>query len=929
MWNLAKPGLNRAELVGCLLVALVLLPLVVWSAFAVNGLQQRATLASEAASIEREVGARIDKLDTLMTALVGMHYAGSHSDENEQLVAFAEQLQAQAPYVSGMGRWTALQDTARTNFEQQMDESGLYAFRIVAIDENGGTAIRESRPRYYPITMLEPMDLAKVKLLGADLGTIEGLGPALDDIVTEDRPLLTTVPGNWPMKGELLLFRAAYRGKHPPADAEGRRQQFDGGYWIAADPVAMIESIDVLYSRFDIGLHIDQGRTRHTLLERFATTLSDNHSIVMNPQAELVYQWPVGDARLTLTLAGEVGMPNEFLGVLILLLALILILTVLAVAFNRHRRMDAAERERSQATLNSEREKAHRTLNAIEDAVITLDSKNRVLHLNPSATELIGRPNASTLGQPLTQLLTFRHESDGKLFKLDNHLAALADRKSLHIDLVPESGDSNQSDGSSSPQDTVLRLSISQSANPDDETAGHILVLRDISGERKLTRKLEFQANHDALTGCTNRLYFENRLRDLLDDIPHSALRHALCYIDLDQFKVVNDTCGHGAGDRLLQDLTGNLSSLCRKGDVLSRLGGDEFGLLLLDISADNAKRIADKVHDFFQNYVFHYEGRGFSVRASIGFVPLDENWSNVGDVLAAADLACYAAKDRGRNNVYVYAADDAAMYQRSSELQRLPELQKALQEDRFRLHVQPIAKIDRSLAGYTIEHFEFLLRLTAEDGSEITPFTIIEAAERYGLMRQIDRWVIRQALRMVADIGDGQGSDCGYSINLSGQSAADPTLIDFIEAEYAALGINPTQIWFELTETAAISNFSVAVELARRIREMGSGIALDDFGSGLSSFGYLKNLPIDVLKIDGQFVQDIVDNTVDQAMVRAINEVARSMGILTIAEFVESQAAVDVLRDIGIDYVQGYHIGKPGPLPIALTQLLPVNRAA
>ncbi len=925
MWYSLKQGLNRAELIGCLLVAGVVLPLVVWTAFAVNGLQQRALFAAEAASIEREIGARIDKLDTLMTALVGMHYANSHSDENEQLVAFAEQLHAQAPYVSGMGRWTALADTARTDFEQQMIESGLYAFRIVAIDEIGRTSVRERRNRYHPITMLEPMDLSRVSLLGADLGTIDGLGPALDNIVTEDRPLLTSVPGNWPMNGEMLLFRAAYRGKHPPSDAKGRIQQFDGGYWIAADPVAMIESIEGVFSRFDLDLHIDQGRTRQTLLERHATTLSDNHFIVMNSQAEVIYQWPVGEARLTLTLASDVGMPNEFLGAFIVLLALLLVLTVLAVAFNRHRRIDAAERERSQTTLNSEREKAHRTLNAIEDSVITLDSNNRVLHLNPSASRLIGRPRTSTLGVPLAQLLEFRHEIDGTRFELNTHLDALADGKSPHVDLVPASSESHPSEGSTLLPDTVLRLSVSQSADPGNETAGYILVLRDISGERELTRKLEFQANHDALTGCTNRLYFENRLHDLLEDMPCSARRHALCYIDLDQFKVVNDTCGHSAGDSLLQALTGNLSSLCRKGDVLSRLGGDEFGLLLLDTSADDAKHIADKVHDFFQNYVFHYEGRGFAVRASIGFVPLDESWSNVGDVLAAADLACYAAKDLGRNNVYVYAADDAAMHQRSSELNRLPELQKALEEGRFRLCVQPIAKIDSSLAGFAIEHFEFLLRLTGEDGCEITPFAIIQAAERYGFMREIDRWVIHEALRLVTDLGDGPGSHC----NLSGQSAADPTLIDFIEAEYAALGIDPTRIWFELTETAAISHFSVAVELARRIRAMGSSIALDDFGSGLSSFGYLKNLPIDVLKIDGQFVQDIADNTVDQAMVRAIKEVAKSMGILTIAEFVESQAAVDVLTEIGIDYVQGYYIGKPSPMPIALALLQTGKRVA
>lgn len=368
---------------------------------------------------------------------------------------------------------------------------------------------------------------------------------------------------------------------------------------------------------------------------------------------------------------------------------------------------------------------------------------------------------------------------------------------------------------------------------------------------------------------------------------------------------------------------------LVRDDDVLSRLGGDEFGLLMINVNRDEATRMSNRIYDFFQNYIFKHEDFAFSVTASIGVVHIDKSCANMKDVLAAADIACYSAKDNGRNSLSVYSKTDVGMAERSVELSWLPRLQKALQEDQFRLYLQPVASLLKTPSEQRITHFEFLLRLTDSDGKEMSPWQIIQAAERYDLMREIDKWVIRNALRTVSELQSGPGAQCSYSINLSGQSAADPSLKSFIATQMNAHQIDPSKIWFELTETAAISHFSVAVDLIKNIRSVGSKVALDDFGSGLSSFGYLKNLPVDIIKIDGQFVKEISHNPIDREMVRAIHQVGQSMNIVSVAEFVEDQATVEELLKIGVNYAQGYFIGKPQRIEDAIAKLTDKPKAA
>lgn len=886
--------------------------LLLFVAFERNHDQQRTAFDNEARQVGRVLDDALTEFDALLRPLADMQLSDTATDE---LIARSADLQSQNPAVTSVGRFATVTQDDRKPFERNLLDSGLYRFEIVELDADGHRQVRGTARRYYPITLLEPMDPARLRLIGADFATVPGLRGALDRTVANDSALITAAPENWPSSGEVILFRPTYRGSHAPGDVSERLRQSDGGYWLMFDPSAIFAA-GMTAGHVDLALEVsDTANSRRRLVERAAAPLDDTVLTSIYAPETRTRRWSVGEGTLVLTVSSKLGVPTNLLAIVLLLCLLIFILALIALAYVLRSRQASRDHHANQLALHTERERADRTLNAIDDAVIALSKEMTVLHLNPAAESLVGGTREAVVGKHLGDVLTLLHEESGKPLRLDEPLAALEHGGQREIDVVP-------SRHASEHRSLVLRMSMSRTGDLAGDLSGHILVFRDISDERRLTRRLEYQANHDALTGCTNRRYFETRLGELLDDLQASGRQHALCYIDLDQFKVVNDTSGHAAGDSLLQQLTVRLQSLCRQGDVLSRLGGDEFGLLIIDAAESDARAVAEKVFAFFQTFDFTHDEQIFAIRASIGFVPLNDESGSISDVLAAADLACYAAKERGRNGLYVYSSDDEVLNARSSELNRLPELRRAIDDDRFELHVQAVATIGGTSVHENISHFEFLLRLTGEDGEPITPFRIIEAAERYGLMREIDRWVIERAMRHVAEIGNGPASNCTFSINLSGQSAADPTLIDFIESLYETYAIEPARIWFELTETAAISQFSVAVDLATRIRALGSKIALDDFGSGLSSFGYLKNIPVDVLKIDGQFIRNLVSDPVDRTMVRAINDVAKSMGIITVAEFVENGGIVDVLADIGIDFAQGYHIGKPCPVPEAIAAL-------
>jgi diguanylate cyclase (GGDEF)-like protein len=436
-----------------------------------------------------------------------------------------------------------------------------------------------------------------------------------------------------------------------------------------------------------------------------------------------------------------------------------------------------------------------------------------------------------------------------------------------------------------------------------------VMVFHDVSKERRLHRALHYQASHDALTGLINRREFENRLTAAVDDARQDKeARHALLYLDLDQFKLVNDTCGHPAGDQLLKQITGVLQSRVRGGDTLARLGGDEFGILLTDCSLDQAMRIGESLRQAIRDYRFVWQGGVLEVGASIGIVGISKETATVATVMSAADVACYSAKDSGRNRVQLYKPDN--MPERHREMHWVSKLTRACDESSFELFYQPIVPI--VAAAGEREHFELMLRLKDESGAWVTPAEFIPAAERYNVMPSIDRWVVREALDHVVHRAESGMKPYTIAVNLSGTSLNDERFLEYLINELSRNNLAPGAVCFEITETAAIANLSNVVHFMRELKSHGCHFALDDFGSGLSSFMYLKTLPVDYLKIDGQFVENVTRDPIDRSMVEAISQVGKAMGIQTIAERVESQEVFDELGRLGIGFAQGYHVARP-----------------
>ena len=436
---------------------------------------------------------------------------------------------------------------------------------------------------------------------------------------------------------------------------------------------------------------------------------------------------------------------------------------------------------------------------------------------------------------------------------------------------------------------------------------------------RAATVKLSWQANHDALTGLLNRNAFDEALQLAWEDVRQSGAKYYLLYLDLDQFKLVNDTSGHPAGDELLRQLAATMRRALRDSDIVARLGGDEFGVLLNECDSVTGEQLGEKLRRMIGEFRFSWNGRIYQVGASIGLVELDAHWPDTAHLMSAADAACYAAKDAGRNQVRLYRRGDEEVERRRGEMEWVGRLTRAMQAGHFRLYYQPIV----ALAETSLEpHFELLLRLHDEE-FPVLPMAFIPAAERYQLMPMIDRWVIEQALAecSVGMMALGERRVV-IGINLSGASLSDAQFQAFIRKEMQANLKNAPQFCFEITETAAISNLESVLLLIEDLKALGCRFALDDFGSGLSSFAYLKNLSVDYLKIDGAFVRDMVRDPVDAAMVEAIAKVARIMGIRTVAEYVEDPATVEALKALAVDYGQGNYFAEARPLSLLWAEL-------
>lgn len=441
----------------------------------------------------------------------------------------------------------------------------------------------------------------------------------------------------------------------------------------------------------------------------------------------------------------------------------------------------------------------------------------------------------------------------------------------------------------------------------------NLRLIQEIEEHQRLKEKLSWEASHDALTGLSNRRGFEQHLVDAIASVQESNHYHVLCYLDLDQFKVVNDTVGHIAGDELLRQITALLQQSVRANDLLARLGGDEFGLLLTQCSLNEATKIAEDIKDQVRQFRFVWHSKTFIIGVSIGVVAINKTNQDLIELLKAADAACYAAKAKGRNCVHIYRQDDHELIKQRGERQLIATISRALESNRFCLYYQKIVPIS---SKPLVEHYEILIRMLDENGQLVSPNTFIPVAERYGLITDIDCWVIKTFFSNYKNLSGQELLTTGlYTINLSGASICNHQFLKFLIEQFPRYQILPQTICFEITETSAIANFDQARYFIGELKKIGCRFALDDFGSGLSSFAYLMNLPVDYLKIDGTFVKNISYNLVSQAIVEGFNRIAHAMNLETVAEFVEDEMILEKLREIGVDYAQGYGISPPIPI--------------
>ncbi|MCP3849081.1 MAG: EAL domain-containing protein [Gammaproteobacteria bacterium] len=545
-------------------------------------------------------------------------------------------------------------------------------------------------------------------------------------------------------------------------------------------------------------------------------------------------------------------------------------------------------------------------LESTGEGIFGVDMNGCCTFVNHAAQEMFGYSLKELKSQSMHQL-TLHHYKDGSEFPSEDSPIYNAYRtgKAFRIN--------NQvfwrKNGNSFP----VQYSAYPIHDGQKNITGSVTVFRDTTETEAMTQKMNFLASHDSLTSLFNRYSFEQHLTGALGGVQSEDTQHVVCYLDLDQFKVVNDTCGHLAGDELLKMIAHLLSDNVRKNDTLARLGGDEFGLLLKDCSIEQATALAEKICKAVKDFRFIWEDKVFSIGVSIGITAITQDSKSVQSILSEIDSACYIAKENGRNRVHINRANDIETARHHGEMNWVSEIRQALEDDRFILYQQTImpSRQDSQMK----RHFEILLRMKNIKGEIIPPGAFLPAAERYDLMEDLDKWVISSTFRWLASRNQMDDNIDFCSINLSGQSIGEKKLCHFIMMQQKKFKIKPEMICFEITESAAITHLQRAMEFIHLLREQGFLFALDDFGTGMSSFAYLKNLPVDFLKIDGSFVKDIVDDPIDRAMVKSINDIGHIMGLKTIAEYVENEAIRDELTKMGVDYLQGYGIKKPRSL--------------
>ena len=552
-----------------------------------------------------------------------------------------------------------------------------------------------------------------------------------------------------------------------------------------------------------------------------------------------------------------------------------------------------------------EKELAQITLHSITDGVITVDKNYIIKTINPAASNLTGKSIKKAIGQNILSMYDGEEAKKRDIF--NNQISNIESQRTL-FDFTLTQDDGTQYE---------VEHTIAPIIDRNQDILGAVIILRDVTEMRLMEKRLSFQATHDALTSLINRREFEIRLNQLIRNAQSENESHSVCFLDLDKFKIINDTSGHAAGDEFLKQISKIIQQSLRQNDVLSRLGGDEFGIILHSCSIPKAKLICNGIIKTIRETRFNWDNNSFESGASIGIAPITQLTTSISDVMSSVDAACYEAKDKGRNRIQVFEPNDADFVKHQNETSWIQKIKSAIDHNEFELFFQEIISLNPT--NSTPKTIEILIRLNLK-GNIIAPDSFIPTAERYNMMPIIDEWVIENTFKFLNEYKDITGDEVRVAINLSGQSLSEDNVLNLITKRLRkSKDVKKENVCFEITETAAIANLTRAVEFISTVKEMGCRFSLDDFGSGLSSFSYLKNMPIDNLKIDGIFIRDIMTDPINRAFVESIHNIGKMMGIKTTAEYVENEAILDCITEIGIDYAQGYHISKPAPVKTLL----------
>ena len=846
--------------------------------------------------------------NAVISAITGFYHATPQLPVSA-LSQFANEILSNHPHVYSIEYFERVTADERQALEADMHDQGYYSFQIQEHLAGRHWQRAAERDVYMPITFMEPLEPHTARVLGFDGLSHPILRKGIETAIASGQTVITEP---YPLtEGGRAIFalRAVYKGSGIPMGVSERQRQANGVFALVL---------------FDLHLHEVLSEFKPLRIDSF--TLSHRGFLSNDEQGQYLHFQAVGDnparpsmlSHLILLSNMEqrfnyfnLNYPIELVlhyrpswrhfdlerGVILFSSgAFLTVLLLLAVLSYHRRRLEQWDTRRA---LFLEKERAEVTLHAIVDGVITTDVNGTIDYINRTAADLTGWPREQALGKPLKKVFDLRYEGqdEAKANAIDDCLAS-GNTFSLNSDAVLY-----RQSGEAMPVET----NISAMRDHQRQVIGVVVAFNDVTRERELASQMAYQARHDVLTGLVNRRAFEDLLHQCLNNARAGLGDSVLAYMDLDQFKIVNDTCGHTAGDELLKQLSVLMRGKVRDSDAFGRLGGDEFGLLLSRCPMEQARRVIDDLRQAVGDYRFAWEGKRFEVGVSIGLVAINAESGSLSDLMRAADAACYMAKEQGRNRAYIYQPDDEELSHRAGQMQWIHRIQVALEKQRLNLARQLIQPIDAN-SGLA-PHYELLVRMVDEDGEIIPPGAFIPAAERFGVMPAIDQWVLKTALARLKDEAD---DDTVYNINVSGHSLADEMFLEFVTDSINASGIAPGRICFEITETAVIANLNQARSFISALKTLGCMFALDDFGSGLSSFAYLKNLQVDFLKIDGGFVRDMVHDQIDFAMVHAINDIGRVMDIRTIAEFVENDEILRLLANIGVDYAQGFGVARP-----------------